>query len=179
LISPANEILLLHRVQTSSSFPSAHVFPGGNLSLSQDGEIPAPNDPRRHIDGPAYRLGAIRECFEESGILLAKKNDGSNSLLEVEEAERERARKEIHAGKLKFREWVKQQGGVVDTGRATYVCYEIETDASNRSTTTLHPLDNAYQSSKTLHDPNVYIFPTPHPNLRQHILQNRNTSPYF
>jgi hypothetical protein len=91
------------------------VFPGGNLSALQDGEIPAPKDPGRHIDGPAYRLGAIRECFEESGILLAKKNDGSDSLLEVGEAERERARKEIHAGKLKFPDWVKQQGGVVDT----------------------------------------------------------------
>ncbi|KAK5242169.1 hypothetical protein LTR40_012886, partial [Exophiala xenobiotica] len=27
LVSPSNEILLLHRVQTSSAFPSAHVFP--------------------------------------------------------------------------------------------------------------------------------------------------------
>ena len=115
LISPTNEILLLHRVQNSSSFPSAHVFPGGNLSPSQDGEIPGPKVEERHRDGQAYRVGAIRECFEESGILLAKGNGGS-SLLEVEEAERERARKEIHAGKLKFRDWVKERGGVVDTG---------------------------------------------------------------
>lgn len=116
LISPANEILLLHRVRTSSSFPSAHVFPGGNLSASQDGEIPSVNDPRRHIDGPSYRLGAIRECFEESGILLARRNDGSGAILEVAEDIREQARKDIHAGKLKFADWVKSQGGIVDTG---------------------------------------------------------------
>jgi hypothetical protein len=103
-------------VRTSSSFPSAHVFPGGNLSASQDGEIPGPKDAERHRDGLAYRMGAIRECFEESGILLAKKNSDSSSLLEIEESERERARKEIHAGKLKFGEWVKESGGVVDTG---------------------------------------------------------------
>ena len=48
--------------------------------------------------------------------MLAKKNDGSDSLLEVEETDRERARKEIHAGKLKFLDWVEAQGGVVDTG---------------------------------------------------------------
>jgi hypothetical protein len=106
-------------VQTSNSFPSAHVFPGGNLSEKQDGEIPGPKDPRRHVDGPAYRIGAIRECFEESGILLARKNDGSGTLLDVLENERERARKEIHDGKLRFLDWVKSQGGVVDTGLYT------------------------------------------------------------
>ncbi|KAG0651419.1 hypothetical protein D0Z07_2098 [Hyphodiscus hymeniophilus] len=119
LISPINQILLLHRVRTSSSFPSAHVFPGGNLSASQDGDIPSPTDPSRHLDGPAYRLGAIRECFEESGILLAKKNDGSGSILEVPEEERERARKDIHAGKLRFADWVRDQGGIVDSGMFT------------------------------------------------------------
>jgi hypothetical protein len=116
LISPSNQILLLHRVRTSSSFPSAHVFPGGNLSPSQDGNIPSPTDPRRHIDGPEYRLGAIRECFEESGILLAKKNDGSGAILEVPEDVREKARKNIHSGKVRFADWVKEQGGVVDSG---------------------------------------------------------------
>lgn len=93
------------------------MFPGGNLSASQDGDIPGTDHPKRHEDGYAYRLGAIRECFEESGILLAKKNDGSGALLEVEEAEREKARKEIHAGKLRFPDWVKSQGGIVDTGK--------------------------------------------------------------
>ncbi|EPE24450.1 hypothetical protein GLAREA_08302 [Glarea lozoyensis ATCC 20868] len=116
LISPSNEILLLSRVKTSSSFASAHVFPGGNLSASQDGDIPPPDHAARHIDGPAYRLGAIRECFEESGLLLAKKKgDESGVLLEVGEAERERARKEIHGGKLKFVDWVEELGGVVDS----------------------------------------------------------------
>ena len=103
-------------MRTSSSFPSAHVFPGGNLSPSQDGEIPGPKDPKRHVDGPAYRLGAIRECFEESGILLAKRNDGSGALLEVREEVREKARKEIHSGRVKFVDWVKSQGGIVDSG---------------------------------------------------------------
>ena len=78
--------------------------------------MPAPSSPDRHIDGPAYRVGAIRECFEESGILLAKKNDGSGALLEVEEAVREKARKDIHAGKLKFVDWVREMSGIIDSG---------------------------------------------------------------
>jgi hypothetical protein len=34
----------------------------------------------------------------------------------VPEDVREKARKDIHAGNIKFGEWVKSQGGVVDSG---------------------------------------------------------------
>ncbi len=115
LISPRNDILLLHRVRTSSSFPSAHVFPGGNLSASQDGDIPSPKAPDRHVDGRAYRVGAIRECFEESGILLARKQ-GGEGLLEVEDGVREQGRRDVHAGRVKFGEWVEKVGGIIDVG---------------------------------------------------------------
>jgi len=103
-------------VRTSSSFPSAHVFPGGNLSSTQDGAIPGPEDPQRHCDGEAYRLGAIRECFEESGLLLAKAKNGPGALLEVGDEKREKGRHAIHEGKVLFRDWVEQCGGLPDTG---------------------------------------------------------------
>lgn len=107
LVSPKNEILLLHRVKTSTSFASAHVFPGGNLS-SQDGLCPPPEDLSRHEDGPHYRRAAIRELFEESGILLAK-DRSSGKMLVVDEAAREQGRKLIHQNKMTFDEWLKQQ----------------------------------------------------------------------
>ncbi len=72
------------------------------------------------MDGPEYRTGAIRECFEESGILLAKKTNGNGELLDVEESVREKGRKDIHAGKVRFIDWVKQQGGTVDIGIFPY-----------------------------------------------------------
>jgi 8-oxo-dGTP pyrophosphatase MutT (NUDIX family) len=115
LISPSNQILLLHRVQTSSSFPSAHVFPGGNLSPSQDGHIPPPEDPARHNDSLAYRIGALRETFEESGMLLAK--DGKGELLEVGEEDRDSGRRGVHGEEVRFTEWVGERGGVLDTGK--------------------------------------------------------------
>lgn len=117
LLSSTNEVLLLHRVRTSTSFASAHVFPGGNLDVLHDGDIPAPDAPQRHVDGPAYRMGAIRECFEETGILLAKK-DGALVNLPVEE--RDAARKKIHGGELKFGDWLESIGGIPDTG--SYSC---------------------------------------------------------
>lgn len=77
--------------------------------------MPGPEDGDRHVDGRAYRVGAIRECFEESGILLARRK-GGEGLLEVGEEVRERGRKDVHAGLVRFEEWVEGVGGVVDIG---------------------------------------------------------------
>lgn len=117
LLSPTNEVLLLHRVQTSSSFPSAHVFPGGNCESFHDGEIPDAEDASggRHADGPAYRWAGVRECFEESGILLAKR-EGEDRLAKVDEEERERARRDVHAGKRRFGDVLKEWDVKADIG---------------------------------------------------------------
>jgi 8-oxo-dGTP pyrophosphatase MutT (NUDIX family) len=112
LISSKNELLLLHRVKTSSSFASAHVFPGGNLS-AQDGPCPPPEDLARHEDSPSYRRAAIRELFEESGILLAK-NRTSGKLIAVDEPTREAGRRLIHQNKTTFDEWLKEQDNDAD-----------------------------------------------------------------
>lgn len=79
------------------------MFPGGNLS-AQDGECPPAEDIKRHEDSPAYRRAAIRELFEESGILLAK--DASKKMLAVGEEEREKGRKAIHSHQVTFSQWL-------------------------------------------------------------------------
>ena len=66
-------------------------------------------------DSEAYRLAAIRECFEESGLLLAKRQSKLADLVELSEQEREEGRKIVHSEKVPFRDWVNQRGGVVDT----------------------------------------------------------------
>ncbi|KAI1485305.1 hypothetical protein F5X96DRAFT_660550 [Biscogniauxia mediterranea] len=115
ILSPTNQVLLLHRVSTSSAFPSAHVFPGGNLSDFHDGAVPPPGDGRRHEDSLPYRLGAIRETFEESGILLARKGGPDGPLLELPAEARERARKAIYQNEVRFVDWLRSVGGVADT----------------------------------------------------------------
>jgi 8-oxo-dGTP pyrophosphatase MutT (NUDIX family) len=141
LLSPTNEILLLHRVKTSTSFASAHVFPGGNLDAFHDGAIPEPDSPERHVDGAAYRMGAIRETFEETGILLATK-DGA--LVNLSAEQRDEARKKIHGNKVKFGEFLESIGAVADTGaffpRRSYTPYRLSLyiwlfDGSTRTNT--------------------------------------------
>lgn len=116
LVSPQNQFLLLQRVKQSSSFASAHVFPGGNVCTFHDGEVPGPESPDRHVDSDVYRMAAIRETFEESGIILAR-NSGFGRLIEVPEAEREEGRRQVHSNKVKFESWLAGKGGKADIGK--------------------------------------------------------------
>ncbi|ROT39507.1 hypothetical protein SODALDRAFT_377462 [Sodiomyces alkalinus F11] len=156
LLSPTNQVLLLHRVKTSKSFASAHVFPGGNLDSYQDGTIPPADSLERHQDGPAYRLGAIRECFEESGILLAtrknatKKDDVSSTananadaddrvLVSLSPTERDAARKRIHANEVRFADWVASVGGAPDLdGLIPFTRWVTPTNVARRFTTQMY-----------------------------------------
>lgn len=103
------------------------MFPGGHVD-AQDGELPAEGQPGRHEDGEGYRMAGVRECFEESGILLARpcsssegagKEDAGGGedapLLRLSEEQRARGRKAVHDGTVAFRSWVRERGGVPDT----------------------------------------------------------------
>ena len=80
------EVLMLQRTQSAVFLGGAYVFPGGSLDTSD-------TDPRvvqrvKNLPGDnpplAYWIAAIRECFEESGILLAC--DGEGQLIAPERA---------------------------------------------------------------------------------------------
>jgi len=60
-------------------------------------------------------MAAVRETFEESGILLARTKEGR--LLEVDEDEREKVRKLVHGDKIKFEDWLDEKGAKADLGK--------------------------------------------------------------
>lgn len=60
-------------------------------------------------------MAAIRETFEESGILLAKSKKTGKLFTEISDAEREEGRKAVHGGKVKFGDLLDQWGAVPDT----------------------------------------------------------------
>lgn len=74
------EVLMLERRLESGFVPGAWVFPGGGLD-------PVDHDPAAHTvtdgpadrrDGLAHRLAAVRETFEEAGVLLARHRTGQS-----------------------------------------------------------------------------------------------------
>ncbi|MEO6015612.1 MAG: MBL fold metallo-hydrolase [Polaromonas sp.] len=81
--SPAGiEVLMTRRSMTASFIPGAYVFPGGGVDAA-DAEAHAQGDGfclRRSTQSDAHMtqaVAAIRESFEELGVLLARHADGS------------------------------------------------------------------------------------------------------
>jgi 8-oxo-dGTP pyrophosphatase MutT (NUDIX family) len=72
---PRFEVLLLRRARSSGFVPGAYVFPGGRVD-AQDGDVALIDRLAGQPTGaaglePAYLVAALREAFEETGVLLA------------------------------------------------------------------------------------------------------------
>lgn len=85
------EVFMVRRVIQSDFMPDVYVFPGGSVSKDDNAaELtrnicasvdPLPSDPQGHTAlGRGMRAAAIRELFEEAGVLLAYHNDAIISI---------------------------------------------------------------------------------------------------
>lgn len=72
------EVLLTRRSQTASFAPGAYVFPGGKVDAADTaahaGSLRRPGQSDTHL---TQAITAIRESFEELGVLLARHADGA------------------------------------------------------------------------------------------------------
>jgi 8-oxo-dGTP pyrophosphatase MutT (NUDIX family) len=95
---PGIQVLLVRRDDRVAFMGGAHVFPGGRVELRDDLE-PASSSPpgvdteaRRMGISPAeagaFHVAAIRELFEEAGVLLAR--DDAGALMTIDGAARPR-----------------------------------------------------------------------------------------
>jgi len=74
------EALLLRRHRSSGFVPGAWVFPGGRVDAADsDPEVirRLAGLPRVIVPGPPFWAAAIREVFEETGVLLARDEAGA------------------------------------------------------------------------------------------------------
>jgi len=74
---PGIEVLMTRRSMTASFAPGAYVFPGGGIDAA-DSQSHAlarrrPSQSDLHL---TQAIAAIRESFEELGVLLARRSDG-------------------------------------------------------------------------------------------------------
>jgi 8-oxo-dGTP pyrophosphatase MutT (NUDIX family) len=108
---PDLHVLMLERTRRAVFGPGATVFPGGALDPADGAErlaerIVGLDDRVASIEqgiahgGLAFRVAALRECFEEAGILLAR--DAATGRPAEHDAALAAARADVNAGALAF-----------------------------------------------------------------------------
>src|SRR5882672_6544629 len=111
---PSFEVLMVKRHEKMAFAAGALVFPGGKIDPQDDdpkwtdhtaGWNDIPPDHR------ALRIGALRELFEETGILFAVRQDGTswNASIDVT-----RARAALCAGETTFLSMVREAAATLD-----------------------------------------------------------------
>jgi 8-oxo-dGTP pyrophosphatase MutT (NUDIX family) len=122
----AVEVLMLRRPAAMAFAPGAYVFPGGSVDAA-DGDPgigwsgPDPAEFGERLGCPAQEAralvcAAVRETFEESGVLLAGEPDGSPV---VPDASLDEDRAALAAGSVTFAEVLSRHGLVLLAGLLT------------------------------------------------------------
>lgn len=122
---PRFEVLMVRRHHQIEFASGALVFPGGKLEEADRDAAWMP-----HLEGAeglsdmerALRICAIREAFEESGILLAGDRPGAADAIETRAAA---GREDVAAGRVGFREFVAELGLVLDLAGMTRFAHWI------------------------------------------------------
>ncbi len=130
------EVLLVRRSSKSAFVPSAYVFPGGKVEpddcLPEMANYCRKNDLIKSIsfldgapsaqDALGILIAAIRETFEESGILLARAVKNGNPASVDENLERQLLshRANLNSGNLKFLDLLKKENLILAIDRLHY-----------------------------------------------------------
>jgi glyoxylase-like metal-dependent hydrolase (beta-lactamase superfamily II)/8-oxo-dGTP pyrophosphatase MutT (NUDIX family) len=133
LLREGPEVLMLQRSHTAAFLGGAYVFPGGSLD-PQDADMrrvvgltEAQANERLQVSsgGIAYYVAAIRECFEEAGILLAREASGA----QISAA---RAESLMHWRKKPFRELLESEDLYVPVADLAYYGHWITAPGRSR-----------------------------------------------
>jgi glyoxylase-like metal-dependent hydrolase (beta-lactamase superfamily II)/8-oxo-dGTP pyrophosphatase MutT (NUDIX family) len=133
LLREGMEVLMLQRTQNAAFLGGAYVFPGGSLD-PQDADLcrvvgltEAQANERLQLPSGAiaYYVAAIRECFEEAGILLARDRNG----LPVSA---DRAERLMHWREKPFREMLEAEDLYIPAGELAYFGHWITAPGRSR-----------------------------------------------
>ena len=124
------EVFVMRRTASAVFAADMYVFPGGRvddvdhateLEPFTEGLDDASASARLGIDhgGLAYWVAAVRECFEEAGVLLAHTRDGSPLAVSDDD------RRAVHAGELSMEELCRRHDLVLDLSAIRYVAHWV------------------------------------------------------
>ena len=160
------EVFMLQRTHSAAFARSQYVFPGGRVDDADrgddfepvcDGLDDAAASQRLGVErgGLAWYVAAIRECFEEAGVLLARPEDG-DVLVEFADARvAERfnaARQRVHDGEGSLVELCVTERLVLLPARLEFVAHWLTPVGESRRFDTRFFMAEAPPSQEPLHD---------------------------
>ena len=151
------EVFMLRRTGRASFAAGMFVFPGGRVDDVDHADEIEPfcsglddDDASRQLGiesgGLAYWVAAIRECFEEAGILLAERRDGSPLALGDDD------RHAVHDGTLSMVELCRRDDLVLELSTTQYVDHWITPIGEPRRFDTRFFVTEAPAGQDGLHD---------------------------
>ena len=160
------EVFMLERTAAATFAAGMYVFPGGRVDAGDHGESMEPwCEGRTDADasavlqlpsgGLAYWVAAIRECFEEAGVLLARHAEIGEvvSFADPHVAERfERYRRDVHGGHLALADLCAVEGLRLVTDSIGYVSHWITPIGQSRRFDTRFFVARAPEGQVPLHD---------------------------
>jgi 8-oxo-dGTP pyrophosphatase MutT (NUDIX family) len=124
------EIYMLRRSAKSAFLPEMFVFPGGAVDaldaelgrkrLLRNAEVP---NPEREPADPSFEVAALREAFEEAGVLLTADSNGIPATLDT--AQLEEQRNALLAGTTTLNTILEGFGVVLDSRRLWHFSHWI------------------------------------------------------
>jgi 8-oxo-dGTP pyrophosphatase MutT (NUDIX family) len=159
------EVLMMQRTHSAGFMPGAYVFPGGAIDREDSDpalfalcsgldDAGASRILGVERDGLAFWVGAIRECFEEAGLLLCYGREGA--LVSFDHAATEARfvahRAALNAGKLGFAEFCRAEGLRLAADRLTYFSHWITPVGAPRRYDTRFFAATAPLEQQPLHD---------------------------
>jgi 8-oxo-dGTP pyrophosphatase MutT (NUDIX family) len=151
------EVFMLRRAADASFAGGAYVFPGGRVDDADrvddlirwcTGLDDAAASRQLGIDrgGLAYWVAAVRECFEEAGVLLARHPDGSPYQPVADE------RRAVHAGELSLAAMCARDDVRLDLGGIEYVAHWVTPVGERRRFDTRFFAARAPTDQEPVHD---------------------------
>lgn len=140
------EVLLMRRNRSAGFVPGAYVFPGGRVdttdadpeALSLLDGLDAPGAAQRlewTSDDPpaiAYYLAALREAFEETGILIGRRPDGTPPTPAAQDEAMDDLRNRVMADELSFADALGRADCRVPGSEIAYLAHWITPEAEPR-----------------------------------------------
>ena len=156
------EVFMLRRTTNAVFGAGMYVFPGGRVDGVDGADEIAPYcqglddvtaSAKLGIDhgGLAYWVAAVRECFEEAGVLLAQRRDGGTLTLRNED------RHDVHDSSLSLVELCRRDDLVLDLTTTHYVDHWITPVGEQRRFDTRFFLTEMPDDQEPLHDDNETV----------------------